>query len=78
MSGVLHRTLGKENPRARVGLLRGMISISIPTPAINPQIAVRIIYILTFCCVVAFMPLYIFHAKCTHCKAEIMKQMKVD
>ena len=26
MSGVLHRTLGKENPRARVGLLRGMIS----------------------------------------------------
>jgi len=26
MSGVLHRTLGKENPRARVGLLRGMYS----------------------------------------------------
>ena len=26
MSGVLHRTLGKENPRARVGLLRGIIS----------------------------------------------------
>ena len=24
MSGVLHRTLGMENPRARVGLLRGI------------------------------------------------------
>ena len=34
MSGVLHRTLGKENPRARVGLLRGIGIIIVITNVI--------------------------------------------
>ena len=34
MSGVLHRTLGMENPRARVGLLRGIGVIIVITNVI--------------------------------------------